>query len=180
MKKIKKFKRRDLAKLFKEKGFTKGAEIGVRTGKFSQVLCEENPQLHLLSVDPFDLVFDDIRSHKIGIKGQKKFFKDATEKLKNYNCTIIKKESLQAVQDIPYESLDFVYIDGSHQFDYVMCDIIEWAKRVRKGGIVSGHDYFKFRNAEVVDAVDIYTKIHKIKNGFLTDEKTPSWWWIKK
>lgn len=177
--KIKDFKRRHLARKFKELGFTKGAEIGVRTGKFSRVLCEENDSLHLMSIDPYIVGYEDVRARKIGIDKQEKFYQGAKELLGNYNCSLIRKESLDAVRDIPYESLDFVYIDGNHQFDYVMCDIIEWAKRVRKGGIVAGHDYFKFRDAEVVEAVNIYVKVHNIKELFLTDERTPSWWFIR-
>lgn len=168
------FKRRQLSRMFKGVG----AEIGVRSGRFSEVICQEGDIKHLYSVDPYDLPYQDVRSHRIGLKRQLKFYDQAVERLKKYNCSVIKKESLQAVQDIDYESLDFVYIDGSHQFDYVMCDIIEWSKRVKIGGIVSGHDYFKFRDADVVAAIDIYCKIHKI-NIQLTDERTPSWWFIK-
>ena len=93
---------------------------------------------------------------------------------------LIKAMSMDAVRDVPKESLDFVYIDGNHMFDFVMQDIIEWSKRVRPGGIVSGHDYYRFRNAGIIPAVDLYTKMHKIKQFFLTDEKTPSFFWIKK
>jgi hypothetical protein len=57
-----------------------------------------------------------------------------------------------------------------------MCDIIEWGKRVRRGGVISGHDYYRFINANVVDAVDIYCRIHKVNKINITDEKTPSWW----
>ena len=157
----------------------KGVEVGVRTGKFSEVICQEGKDIELLSVDPYDLPYRDIRSDKIGIENQLNFYKEATERLEPYNCIVIKKESLDFVREIKYESLDFVYIDGCHQFDYVMCDIIEWAKRVKIGGIVSGHDFYSFRNAEVVEAVNIYCKIHNIEIN-LTDERTPSWWFMKK
>jgi len=166
-------------KHFNKLGFKYGAEIGVRTGKFSETMCQEINGLKLLSIDPYSLPYEDVRSSRIGKKGQEKFYNEAKERLKPYDCQLIRKESLIAVQDIPYETLDFVYIDGSHQFDYVMCDIIEWAKRVKKGGIVSGHDYFKFRDADVVRAVNIYVKSHGIKELFITDERTPSWWFRK-
>jgi hypothetical protein len=88
---------------------------------------------------------------------------------------------MDAVRDIELESLDFVYIDGNHSFDYVMQDLIEWSKRVRRGGIVSGHDYYHFRNAGVVEAVDVYTHCHGIKEWFLTNEqKSKSFFWVKR
>lgn len=172
-------KRRDLIKLFCRNGFKYGVEVGVRTGKFSECICQEIPGVKLLSVDPYDVVFEDVRSNRIGVNRQQQYFEEATARLSKYDCQIIRKTSLEAVREIPYESLDFVYIDGSHEFDYVMTDLIEWSKRVKKGGIVSGHDYFVFRDAAVVQAVDTYTKEHGIKDWFITDERTPSFWWVK-
>jgi hypothetical protein len=168
------FKRRDLAKMFS--GI--GAEVGVRQGKYSEIICQEGKNIKLYSIDPYGLPYRDKRSRAHGIKKQDGYYQKALDRLSKYDCKIIKLESLQAVVRFDYESLDFVYIDGSHQFDYVMCDIIEWAKRVRVGGIVAGHDYYKFRNGEVVEAVDTYCKVHKIE-FCLTDEYTPSWWFIK-
>jgi len=50
---------------------------------------------------------------------------------------------------------------------------------VRKDGVVSGHDWYRFKNAGVVEAVEIYTHMHRINEWFLTDEKTPSFFWAK-
>ena len=174
------FSRKKLATKFKKLGFNTGVEVGVRKGYFSKEMCRANRELNLKAVDPYDLVYGDSRSHEAGIEATLKFLKSATRRLKPYNCELIKKTSLDAVRDIPYESVDFVYIDGSHEFDYVMCDIIEWGKRVRKGGIISGHDYYNFRRSGVVEAVDLYTKKHKVKTLYLTDERTPSWWFTRK
>jgi hypothetical protein len=176
---VKKMKRRKLAEKFFQLGFTKGVEVGVRTGKFSSILCQQNPKLKLYSVDPFDVVVGDYRSNTIGREQQRQFFHDATKLLKPYNCKIIRKESIDAVRDFNHGSLDFVYIDGSHEFDWIMTDIIEWGKRVKTGGIISGHDYYKFRIGNVVDAVNAYTYAHKVKNLYLTDERTPSFWFTK-
>jgi hypothetical protein len=88
-------------------------------------------------------------------------------------------KSQEAAPQIPEESLDFVYIDGDHSFDAVMLDLILWSKKVRKGGLVGGHDYYRFRNAGVVPAVDCYTREHNIHQWFITDEKLPSFFWVK-
>lgn len=167
-------KRRDLAKRFS--GI--GAEIGVRTGAFSEVICKIGKDIKLFSVDPYALPYRDKRSNAIGMAEQEKFFQDATKRLAPYDCKILRQESMVAVLSFQPESLDFVYIDGSHEFDYVMCDIIEWAKRVKPGGIVAGHDYYRFRDADVVTAVDTYCRVHGI-DFKLTEERTPSWWFIK-
>jgi hypothetical protein len=38
-------------------------------------------------------------------------------------------------------SLDFVYIDGNHDYESVRQDIALWTPKVRSGGFVGGHDY---------------------------------------
>jgi predicted O-methyltransferase YrrM len=53
---------------------------------------------------------------------------------------------LRAADDFLDNSLDFVYIDAGHRFDDVVQDIIKWTKKVRKGGIISGHDYMEYLN----------------------------------
>lgn len=41
------------------------------------------------------------------------------------------------------ESLDFVYIDANHAYEFVKQDIQLWFPKVKKGGLVMGHDYLK-------------------------------------
>ncbi|MFC1600643.1 class I SAM-dependent methyltransferase [Patescibacteria group bacterium] len=176
IKRIKQSKRRHLTEKFAELGFTKGVEIGTCHGKFAQVLCENNSKLKLTTIDPYVAVYQDKRTQRIGNEKQESLYKEAKKRLNPYKCDIVRKHSLEAVLDFPYESIDFVYIDGSHKFDYVICDIIEWARRVKKDGIISGHDYSQKRMPEVVEAVNVYAKQHDIPTIYITDERSPSWW----
>ena len=101
-----------------------------------------------------------------------------------YDAEIIRKTSIDAVKDVPDESLDFVYIDAMHEFDYMMVDIILWTPKVRKGGIVSGHDYTPSTIfCGVIPALDAYTKTHNIDRWYITSESiadTPSFFWVRK
>jgi len=179
--------RTDLAIMFGELGFKLGAEIGVRRGDFSETLCIHIKSLvKFYAVDPWNIVYEDKQSRLFGLARQNRYYEIAKERLSKYPfCEIVKKTSLEAVRSIEYESLDFVYIDGSHAFDYVMVDIIEWAKRVKKGGIVSGDDYKPMRHGNVIPAVDIYIKLHGIKTlNIVEPDKNdaypiPNWWFIK-
>ena len=38
-------------------------------------------------------------------------------------------------------SLDFVYIDGCHQYESALQDIKFWLPKVRFGGAIGGHDF---------------------------------------
>ena len=168
-------KRDRLARLFGEWGFTEGAEIGVRAGKFSEVLCKAG--LSLKCVDPWGTA--GYRAGLLGEDRQEAYYNECVERLAPYDAEIIRRTSMDAVNGVEDESLDFVYIDGSHEFDDVMMDIIMWSKKVRQGGVVAGHDYYKFKRAGVIEAAEVYTKMHKIYEWYITDEKEPSFFWVK-
>lgn len=167
---IPKLNRRRLVQLFGEHGLTKGAEIGVDRGRFSEYMLTVIPGLHLYSVDPW----------RWKLRGESRY-NSTVRRLAPYGeqSTIIRKDSMDARYDVQDESLDFVYIDGDHSWDYVVSDIIWWAKKVRYGGIVSGHDAYRFRGGGVVPALDVYTRQHGITKWFLTDEKEATFFWIR-
>lgn len=169
------FKRVDLARLFADRGYTSGAEIGVADGRYSEVLCQAIPNLRLRCVDAWAAYAGNVRG---GPQSQHdENFLRAAERLRPYQATLVRAMSAAAVRAVPLATLDFVYIDGNHAFDYVMRDLLDWAPRVRSGGIVAGHDYYHFRNAGVVEAVNAYTTAHQIADWALCDEREPSFWW---
>lgn len=52
----------------------------------------------------------------------------------------IRKPSLEAAKDYEDGSLDFVFVDASHEYEDVKDDLIAWYPKVRAGGIIAGHD----------------------------------------
>jgi hypothetical protein len=109
---------------------------------------------------------------------------------------MLRKTSMEAVADIPDESLDFVYIDGLHNFKDVAHDIWEWSKKVRVGGLISGHDYAYSPKPHgdpnalhVKYVVDAYVRAMRISPWFILGrgESRPgekrdrfrSWMWVK-
>lgn len=161
--------REDLPELFVELGFKRGVEIGTARGHFAKAFCKQGIFVHC--VDPY-CEYDDYRQDGVLEKSLKKQYEEAKERLAPYpNHEFILKTSMQAVKDFRDESIDFVYIDGNHGFKYVTEDIYEWSKKVRKGGIISGHDYIytkrDFDDVHVKWVVDAYTKAFRINNWFL-------------
>jgi len=69
------------------------------------------------------------------------FHDQAKARLEPFGCTIVRKFSVEAAKDFADGSLDFVYIDGNHEFSHVAADLAAWIPKIRKAGIVSGHDW---------------------------------------
>jgi predicted O-methyltransferase YrrM len=176
---IKGFNRVKMAQLFAEAGYKKGVEIGVADGRNSLTLCENIPGLELHCVDPWETYRENPRGG--GKEQQHGNFEKAQNKLKDYNVHFHRTMSIHAAEAMTAqeEGFDFVYIDGNHKFDYVMIDLIYWNRLVKKNGIIAGHDYYRFRWAGVVDAVNAYTGAHQVNEWFIDDTRETSFMWAK-
>ncbi|TSC65333.1 MAG: hypothetical protein CEO21_440, partial [Microgenomates group bacterium Gr01-1014_80] len=131
------FGRDNLASLFAELGFKTGVEIGVETGAYSEILLKNNPGLKLYSIDPWK-AYSGFRDYTVQ-EELDKLYKDAKTRLAPYpNSEIIRKFSMDGVKDFADNSLDFVYIDANHSFLNITQDIIEWSKKIKVNGIISG------------------------------------------
>jgi predicted O-methyltransferase YrrM len=49
--------------------------------------------------------------------------------------------SWEGAKNYSDESLDFVFIDAAHDHESVIKDLVSWYPKVKKGGIIAGHDY---------------------------------------
>lgn len=58
------------------------------------------------------------------------------------NIIKVRKTSEEASKDFADGSLDAVYIDAEHDEDSVRKDIKLWRPKVKKGGVLSGHDFW--------------------------------------
>ena len=175
---IKGFKRGDLAKKFAEEKFFMGAEIGVADGRFSEYMCKHIPNLKLLCVDPWAPYKGNNRYLGYSRRDHRPNEELARERMATYGAMMFKGFSMDALKEVGDDVLDFVYIDANHDFDYVMEDIVGWGRKVKKGGIISGHDYYAFNHSGVKEAVDAYAYFHKFE-VFTTDENEPSWFFYK-
>ena len=183
--------RDDLGGLFKELGFKKGVELGVEQGVYSEILCKGNPGMRLFGVDAW-ASYRGYRDHV----SQKKLdgFKQATlTRMKPYKFTAIQEFSMDALNYFEDGELDFVYVDANHTFVHVAQDIFYWAKKVRVGGIVAGHDYRKnvrlVTTNHVAYVVPAFMEAYRKKPWFLlgtkkmvegqTRDKNRSWMFVQ-
>lgn len=164
--------RTTMAKFLGVLGFKEGAEIGVAEGYHAKVLCEQNPGVRLHCIDVWEKYPGYEEYPNID-----QIYSEVKVRLNPFNTPFYKEFSMKALRHFNDNSLDFVYIDGAHDFLNVSMDVCEWSKKVRPGGIVFGHDYKRARTGivHVKDVIPAYMYAHGIKPWFVltNDIKDP-------
>lgn len=142
-----------LLKLLKDKKDIVGAEIGVSWGNTTEVLLKDLKLKRLYCVDPW-LPYE---GHNAGAVFSTKpdadnHYREAMKRiLPHYEkVKILEMSSKEAAEQVPDESLDFVFIDADHSLKAVTEDLNLWWPKVKTGGIFSGHDWTFFDVAEAV------------------------------
>jgi predicted O-methyltransferase YrrM len=132
-------------------------EIGVFRGKNAAILRENFPNAHLYLIDPWAPSNAYLNSGT-AVSEQHEVFNDAYQRVETLfkddpHVTLIKKTAEEAAPDLPND-LDLVFIDANHDYHVVKNQILTWQKKVRPGGILSGHNYGRKRLPGVKEAVD--------------------------
>lgn len=156
---------RPSAKFFKEYFKDRpliGVEIGVFRGDNAKRLLRNLNIQKLYLIDPYgklyvekndivstmeaDSEYSEFLEKEPGFNGIvydfEKAHKFAENNLRNFRDKVqfIKKKSENAVSEIP-DGIDFIYIDGNHSYEYVKRDIELYFPKIKKGGVISGHDF---------------------------------------
>jgi hypothetical protein len=162
--------RTQLYQYFAKFKFKTGCEVGVKFGANAQLMFKHIPGLRMYLVEPYtdyeltDYVFGQWR-HNLHMSTAVNTIYDKKNPL---DAKFILEKSEDGVRKIKDGCLDFVYIDGNHHYDFCMLDIILYSRKVRSGGIVSGHDYVI---DGVKNAVNDYVRSNNISEFFITDKK---------
>ncbi|HUU30908.1 MAG TPA: class I SAM-dependent methyltransferase [Phycisphaerae bacterium] len=133
----------------------RGAEVGVYEGDLSAALLERYPDLQLYMVDWWRAAEPDSEYRRSGDKlallTQEEMNKARAKAMEVAHlfrpervCVLCGESGLISVK-VPDLSLDFVFVDADHTFDAVLRDLRLWVPKVRRGGIISGHDWYENR-----------------------------------
>lgn len=120
-------------------------EIGVYMGRSAMFMAVEifNSRKHIKFdvVDSWEFTDDIYEDHLFPNKNKAfKIFLNNSLKLPKGILNYHKMTSEEASKKFLPESLDFVFIDGSHAYEFVKLDLACWYPKVKPGGIIAGHD----------------------------------------
>lgn len=133
-----------LIELLRDRPHATGAEIGVRSGETGEALLAALPELErLYCVDPWEAYPDYTASEFVTqgwLTGQ---YEQFHERLAAHwkRVWLFRTNSVDGSMLVEEESLDFVFIDACHAYEYVMCDLEMWAPKIKRGGLIAGHDW---------------------------------------
>lgn len=118
-----------------------GVEIGCLDGYSSAVILDAS-ELHLTSIDPF--IPDSMEKTLIGSEDKYRMnvalFGERSRLIKGYSSDVAKGRILMASTGWNVAHLDFLFIDGDHNYEAVLQDYNDWTPLLKTGGILAIHD----------------------------------------
>lgn len=110
--------------LIKEHNIKIMAEVGVRDGRTTFHLLDQNPELIIYGID----------------KSVAGFYSNETKIKYDKRLIAIEALSTDGAVHIPDSSLDLVFIDADHSYEWVKKDIAAYKPKLKSRGWLTGHD----------------------------------------
>jgi len=115
-----------------------GVEIGVQRGRNAYNMLRLLDMRMLWLVDPYIWYKGSTESKS---DSPRIWYNIAKRKLRHHHCKFLIYHSNVVNHYFRDDTLDFVYIDGNHNYGYVKEDIELYYPKLKVGGILGGHDY---------------------------------------
>lgn len=155
----------------------KGIEIGVQLGMNSYMLLDACPNIQrIVGIDPYEPYID--WDHAITRTEQEitwELFKENLDILGD-RFVLFKEHSWDAAGELEDNSYDFVFVDGDHSIKAVLKDLDLYVPKVKKGGIIAGHDIGLH---SVNMAVRGWCRHHGIPQEHINITENQTWFWYK-
>jgi len=153
-----------------------GIELGVWTGhNLAHLLDECNNISMLYGIDPYEPYQD--WNRYIDENVMNNAYQTALNNMSFFpgRCQLLKTTSLNASQKFSNSSIDFIFIDGDHSYECCYDDLNLWYKKIRRGGLFSGHDF----SLPGVNKALLQFRTENNITGFFKVIPNDVWFWIK-
>jgi len=123
-------------------------EVGARYGESSKIVLANFNVDRYIIVDPYEM-YDDYAGDgfdKVLLNtGGDNVFNQTKKELTKINQNVVFKRSFsddsETLLSILDDSLDLIYIDGNHTYDYVLADLKNYWPKLKSGGVLCGDDF---------------------------------------
>lgn len=126
---------------------SKGVEIGVLHGGFSEMILKTVKPRCLFLIDPYEISGkryngypDSLTTAYSTEDDYQGLLKRFESEIKTVKVIVLRAFSYESVKNIGNNLFDFVYIDGSHLYEDVKRDLNDWLPKLKDGGLMCGHD----------------------------------------
>ena len=149
-------------------------EIGVYEGINAKNIFQNLDVKKIYLIDPYETYIETTKKEFPKRVMGEEFFLATKKRLKGFlhKIEFIKKYSEEAVKMFKDESIDFIYVDGNHGYDFVKKDLELYYPKLKKGGVIAGDD---------IDLEDIFRAVSEfcVKNNLRCVIKDNDWIIIK-
>jgi predicted O-methyltransferase YrrM len=117
-----------------------GIEIGSDVGETASHLLKTRQDLFLYCIDPYVTYVDWNNNH---LNDREDVLQKFLNIMKPYESRykLLRMNSDDAVDQFIDGSVDFVFVDGLHEYDQTFKDCQNYWPKLKTGGLFSGHDY---------------------------------------
>lgn len=138
-------RRWDVLEMFMtEQGYKSFVEVGCKEGRTTGHILKSVPGSYAVAIDPWmaqdasdDPTKETYKEWDFS-KIEAEFWANVGE---NARVKMRRETSEEAAKAMADGAFDLVFIDALHDYEHVKQDIALWWPKVRRGGIISGHDF---------------------------------------
>lgn len=124
-------------------------EIGTEKGKYAEQIAQLASKLYVVDLWKN---YPGYREH-VSDSEYEDILAQAHKRLDKYDVGFIRADSVSAAELFEDEYLDGIYLDANHEREAVYKDLVTWYPKVKKGGIIAGHDFYSKQHIGVRLAV---------------------------
>lgn len=121
-----------------------GAELGVHKGHLTPVLLEAAKPSHLYVVDPWfklEAEWDWAAGDRSTVHAYARVVKRLRTGLEDGSVSLIVDDDRNFLSSLPDRTLDWVYVDSSHQYEHTREELALLIRKVVVGGVIAGDDW---------------------------------------
>lgn len=144
-----------------------GSWLGRSISYFAVEAKNKNKTIECYCVDIWEPYSEIPNHHLFHDDNVYKQFLNNIDRVKDV-VTPIRGKSQEIAETFKNKFFDFIFIDAAHDYDNVYNDIKTWLPKLKKDGIIAGHDYYSNN--------DVYRAVNDFFIGKTIEVNGPCWY----